>query len=82
MRAKLACEAIFVITRRKENQVYRLTIKIGKPGRMYEVQDIEAPDLLTALQQAVSNFPEDAAAAELLELRRLTDPERREYTPA
>lgn len=62
--------------------MYRLTIKIGKPGRMYEVQDIDAPDLLTALRMAAEMFPEDATAAELLELRRMADPERRDYTPA
>ena len=61
--------------------MYRLTIKIGRPGRMYEVRDIDAPDLLTALRSAVAMFPEDAASAELLELRRLVEPDRREYTP-
>lgn len=62
--------------------MYRLTIKIGKPGRMYEVQDIEAGDLLDALRAAVEKFPADARTAELLELRRLADPDARDYTPA
>lgn len=61
--------------------MYRLTIKIGRPGRQYEIRDLEAEDLISALRLAIEAFPADAGNAELLELRRLTDPDRREYVP-
>jgi hypothetical protein len=61
---------------------YRVTIRYGQERPRYEVFDIEAGDLGEALRLAAESVPPEAAAtAELAEVRRQVDPERREYTP-
>ena len=60
---------------------YRMTVRIGKPGRHYDMQDLEAGSLLDALRLALERFPQDGANGDLLEIRLHTDPDARLYTP-
>jgi hypothetical protein len=58
---------------------FRITIRHGTPQRHHMV-DIEAEDLRAAAVHAVEQFPDPAAGeADLLEIRRLNDPEARSY---
>ena len=59
---------------------YRMTVRIGRPGRQYDMQDLEAETLRDALRQALEQFPADAAQSDLLELRLLVDAEQRSYS--
>ena len=61
---------------------YRMTVRIGKPGRQYDMQDLSAESLLDALRQALERFPHDGESGDLLEIRLHSDPEQRPYTPA
>lgn len=61
---------------------FRVTIRYGAPRALYEVLDVEAPDLRAALVAAAERLPEEVmATAELAELRVQADPEGREYAP-
>lgn len=60
---------------------YRVTFRYGAPRALYEVLDVEAPDLRAAMRVAADRVPDEVAAtAELVELRVQTEPEAREYT--
>jgi hypothetical protein len=62
---------------------YRATIRHGRPQR-HHVVDIEAESLREATRLALDHFPapaEEADAADLLEIRRMADPEARPYGP-
>lgn len=57
---------------------YRMTLRFGAPRHQYDVIDIDAPSLRAALRQAADQFPDGAdATADLLEVRRLVDPDER-----
>ncbi|MDX1674976.1 MAG: hypothetical protein R3314_09300 [Longimicrobiales bacterium] len=61
---------------------YRATFRYGGARPRYEMLDIEAEDLRSALTTAAERVSESVAAtAELVEIRVQTDPEEREYTP-
>ena len=61
---------------------YRVTIRYGAPRALYEVLDLDAPDLRGALAAAAERLPEEiAGSAELAEVRRQADPDAREYAP-
>jgi len=61
---------------------YRATFRYGGSRPQYEMLDIEAEDLRAALVEAADRVSEEAAeTAELVEVRRQTDPEDREYMP-
>lgn len=60
---------------------YRATFRYGGSRPQYEMLDIEAEDLRAALIAAAERLSEEVAAtAELVEVRRQTDPDEREYT--
>ena len=62
--------------------LYRVTIRYGAPRALYEMLDVDAPDLSGALREAAERLrPEVGATAELAEVRRLKDPEEREMGP-
>jgi hypothetical protein len=61
-------------------QHYRMTIRHGRPQR-HHVVDVEAESLREATRLALDHFPAEAAAADLLEIRRMADPEARPYGP-
>jgi hypothetical protein len=61
---------------------YRMTVRIGRPGRQYDMQDLSAHSLLDALRQALERFPQDGEGGDLLEIRLHTDPDQRPYPPA
>lgn len=59
---------------------YRVTFRYGAPRVLYEVLDVDAADLRTAMRTAADLVPETvASSAELVEVRVQTDPEAREY---
>ena len=61
---------------------YRMTLRHGSPGKRYHVVDLEAPDIRSALMQAVNAFPPDGEkTGDLIEIRVHVDPESRNYTP-
>jgi len=61
---------------------YRVTIRFGSSRSQYRVLDVEATTLREALRRAVEDFPPEAeATADLVEVRRLVDPDAREYGP-
>ena len=61
---------------------YRVTIRFGAPRARYKVLDLEAEDLRAALRRAAAEMPEEVAdSAELAEIRRQADPDRRQFTP-
>jgi hypothetical protein len=61
--------------------LYRLTIRYGSPHR-YHMADIEAVSLEAALRDAASQVPEAAGdSADVVELRRMADPDTRQYGP-
>lgn len=61
---------------------YRATFRYGGSRPRYEMLDLEARDLRTALRAAADRLSDEVAAtAELVEIRRQTDPAEREYTP-
>lgn len=61
---------------------YRVTIRYGAPRALYEVIDLEASDLRGALEAAAERLPPEVAeSAELAEVRRQADPDRREFVP-
>ena len=61
---------------------YRATFRYGGPRPQYAMLDIEAADLRAALRSAADWLADEVAeTAELVEVRRQTEPEEREYTP-
>lgn len=61
---------------------YRVTIRFGAPKQQYHVEDLSANSLREAMRMAVEQFPEAASAtADLVEIRRQTDPDEREMGP-
>lgn len=61
---------------------YRATFRYGGSRPQYEMLDIEAEDLRAALTLAAERLSDEVAeTAELVEIRRQTDPDEREYTP-
>ena len=59
---------------------YRATFRYGGSRPQYEVLDIEAADLRVALAEAADRVGDEVVAtAELVEVRRQTDPDEREY---
>jgi hypothetical protein len=62
---------------------YRATIRHGAPRQTYEVVDVEAATLQDVLVRADDWFPVAAAAtADLIEVRRQTQPDERTFTPS
>lgn len=61
---------------------YRATFRYGGQRPRYEMLDLEAADLRSALRSAAEQVSDAAAeTGELVEIRRQTDPEERAYTP-
>jgi hypothetical protein len=61
---------------------YRATFRYGGSYPQYEMLDIEAADLRAALAEAAERISDEVAeTAELVEVRRQTAPDDREYTP-
>ena len=61
---------------------YRITIRHGRPQR-YHVVDVEADDLAGATRGAADHVPVGAATqADLVEIRRLADPDDRTFVGA
>ncbi len=61
---------------------YRVTVRYGVGRYQYHVDDVDAPELATALALAAERMPPDVTASgELAEVRRLVDPDARELTP-
>ena len=61
---------------------YRATFRYGGSRPQYEMLDIEAEDLRAALEAAAERVADEVAeTAELVEIRRQTDPDEREYGP-
>lgn len=61
---------------------YRATFRYGGQRPRYEMLDLEAADLRSALRSAAEQVSDAAAeTAELVEIRRQADPEERVYTP-
>ncbi len=61
---------------------YRVTVRYGVGRYHYHVDDIDAPELATALARAAERMPPDViASGELAEVRRLVDPDAREMAP-
>lgn len=61
---------------------YRVTIRYGAPQARYEVLDLEAEDLRSALGEAASRMSDAVSeTAELAELRRLRPPDERSFAP-
>ena len=59
---------------------YRATVRWISDRQHYHVEDLEAPDLVTALERLRAALPDDVAAgADLLELRRQAAPDEREH---
>jgi hypothetical protein len=62
--------------------IYRMTLRHGVPARRYHVVDLEAPDIRTALMQAVNAFPPDGeTTGDLIEIRVHVGEAQRNYTP-
>ncbi len=59
---------------------YRVTVRIGKPGRQYDVRDVQADTLQAALRQVIDEFPSDGEDSDLIEIRRQVEPEGRNYS--
>lgn len=60
---------------------YRVTFRYGAPRALYEVLDVDAVDLRTAMRTAADRVSDQVAAtAELVEVRVQRDPDEREYT--
>lgn len=61
---------------------YRVTIRFGAPRQQYHVMDLSANSLRDAMRLAVEQYPEASIAdADLIEIRRQTDPDAREFVP-
>lgn len=61
---------------------YRATLRYGGARHQYHVMDVEAASLVAAIRAVADQVPAEAdATADLVEIRRQTDPEQREYTP-
>ena len=60
---------------------WRATLRYGAPRR-YHLEDVTATSLREALQLVLERWPADVQGADLIEIRQLTDPEQRSYTPA
>ncbi len=63
--------------------IFRVTIRYGQGPYRYHVEDVDAPGLAGALEQAAARVPPDAdAAGDVAEVRRLIEPEARQMGPA
>ncbi len=61
---------------------YRVTVRYGVGRYHYHVEDVEAPELASALARAAERMPPDVTvSAELAEVRRLVEPDAREMAP-
>lgn len=61
---------------------YRATFRYGGQRPRYEMLDLEAADLRSALRSAAEQVSDAAAeTAELVEIRLQADPDGRVYTP-
>jgi hypothetical protein len=49
--------------------MYRVTIRYGAPRQQYHVMDLTANSLREALRMAAEDYPDIAAAADLVEIR-------------
>ncbi|HSJ15729.1 MAG TPA: hypothetical protein VK939_15000 [Longimicrobiales bacterium] len=58
---------------------YRATLRYG--GGQYHIADLAAASLRDALAQLVADFPDQAAEADLIEVRLQPEAERRTYGP-
>lgn len=59
---------------------YRATFRYGGQHPRYEMLDVEADDLRDALRTAADRVTDEVVAtADLVEVRRQTDPEDRDY---
>ena len=59
---------------------YRITLRYGA-GRQYHIMDVSATSLREALARLVAEYPDLAADADLVEVRRQADPGQRAYAP-
>ena len=60
---------------------YRATVRWSSDRQRYHIEDVDAPDFITALEQVRAALPADVAAgADLLELRRQPAPDEREHS--
>ncbi len=60
---------------------YRVTFRYGAPRALYEVLDVEADELRSAMRLAADRVPDAVAAtAELVEVRVRREEDEREYT--
>jgi hypothetical protein len=60
---------------------YRVTFRYGAPRALYEVLDVEADELRTAMRLAADRVPDEVAAtAELVEVRVQREADDRAYT--
>jgi hypothetical protein len=61
---------------------YRATVRWLADRQHYHVEDLDAPDLFTALERLRAAIPDEvAAAADLLEVRARIKAEEREFSP-
>jgi hypothetical protein len=61
---------------------YRVIFRYGAPKALYDVLDVDAPDIRGALRAAAERVRSEVAeSAELVEVREQAEPEAREYTP-
>ena len=61
---------------------FRATVRWNTDRQRYHVEDVDAPDLATALELVRQALPEEVGAhADLLELRVQRAPQEREHTP-
>ena len=63
--------------------LFRITVRYVSAGaHRYHIDDVEADTLAEAMSQSAARMPADVgASADLVEVRRQADPDRREYTP-
>ncbi len=60
---------------------YRMTVRYGAPRARYHMEDVRAASLAEAMRRGADALPPDVAEGELVEIRRSTEAEQREYGP-
>lgn len=58
-------------------RTYRVTIRYGATRQQYHVMDVTAGSLREAMRIAVEQYPDSAEPADLVEIRKQTEPEER-----
>lgn len=60
---------------------FRVTVRYGQPRYRYHVEDLEAAHMGEAIARAAEHLPEEAAReGDVAEVRRLLEPENRDFT--